>query len=196
MLCAFRSRPRTSSAFSFIDRFSLARRRGDKSLRNIGCGIRVRIEHINRDPETLAAELERSITPQERSEWEKGAIEDYRGLGLGGALAHSVSYDTIEGGMRRPSHAEVLGKIRKARQKVAAKDWLAADIGKLLPEFHDLDRWTVEEQTEALAAALGEARPEHYAGSRPPQRPTRGPARARSSLRSSGSPRVFAGGCT
>jgi S1/P1 Nuclease len=35
------------------------------------------IEHINRDPETLAAELERSITPQERSEWEKGAIEDW-----------------------------------------------------------------------------------------------------------------------
>lgn len=85
-------------------------------------------------------------------------------------MAQSVSYDTIEGGMRRPSHAEVLGKIRKARQKVAAKDWLAADIGKLLPEFHDLDCWALEEQTEALAAALGEARPEHYAGSRPPQR--------------------------
>ena len=72
--------------------------------------------------------------------------------------------------MRRPSHAEVLGKITRARGKVAAKNWLAADIGKLLPEFHDLDCWTLEEQTEALAAALGEVGPEHYAGSRPPQR--------------------------
>jgi len=42
---------------------------------------------------------------------------------------------------------------------------LVADIGKLLPEFDDLDRWTLEEQTEALAAALDEARPEDYAGS-------------------------------
>ena len=76
--------------------------------------------------------------------------------------------------MGRPSHAEALGKILKARHKVAAKDWLAADIGKLLPEFQDLDRWTLEEQTEALALALGEVRPEHYAGSRPPQRSCKG----------------------
>jgi hypothetical protein len=47
---------------------------------------------------------------------------------------------------------------------------LAADIAKLLPEFHDLDRWTLEEQTEALAAALNEVGPEHCAGSRPPQK--------------------------
>jgi len=86
------------------------------------------------------------------------------------ALRRSVSDDTIGGGMQRPSHAEILSKILKARQKVAAKDWLVADIGKLLPEFHALDRWTLEEQTEALAAALGETRPEDYAGSRPPQR--------------------------
>ncbi len=81
------------------------------------------------------------------------------------ALSRPVSSDTIQSAMRRPSHAEVLGKILKARRKVAAKDWLGADIGKLLPEFHDLDRWTLEEQTEALAAALGEVRSEDYAGS-------------------------------
>ena len=72
--------------------------------------------------------------------------------------------------MRRPSHAETLGKIARARQKVAARDWLAADIGKLLPEFHDLERWTLEEQTEALGAALDEVDPGHYAGSHPPQK--------------------------
>jgi len=72
--------------------------------------------------------------------------------------------------MGRPSHAEALGKILKARERVAAKDWLAADIAKLLPEFHDLDCWTLDEQTEALGAALGEVGPGHYAGSRPPQK--------------------------
>jgi hypothetical protein len=76
----------------------------------------------------------------------------------------------MRGEMRRPSHAETLGKILKARQKVAADDWLAADLAKLLPEFHDLDCWTLDEQTEALGTALGEVGPEHYAGSRPPQK--------------------------
>jgi hypothetical protein len=76
----------------------------------------------------------------------------------------------MRGEMRRPSYAETLGKILKARQKVAAEDWVAAEIAKLLPEFHALDCWTLEEQTKALATALGELGPEHYAGSRPPQK--------------------------
>ena len=98
--------------------------------------------------------------------------------------------------MRRPSHAETLGKILKARQKVAAEDWLAADIAKLLPEFHDLDCWALDEQTEALGAALGEVGPEHYAGSRPPQKSYEGICKAQSSLPSPGSPRILAGECT
>ena len=35
------------------------------------------LEHVNRNDDELAAELEQRITPQERAEWEKGGIEDW-----------------------------------------------------------------------------------------------------------------------
>ncbi|HXJ93211.1 MAG TPA: S1/P1 nuclease [Terriglobia bacterium] len=35
------------------------------------------LEHINHDPQALAAELERQITPQERTAWERGTITDW-----------------------------------------------------------------------------------------------------------------------
>ena len=72
--------------------------------------------------------------------------------------------------VRRPSHAELQGKILKARAKIAARDWLTADYRKLLPEFQALDAWTEEEQGKALEAATNEVVPEHYVGQRPPQR--------------------------
>lgn len=35
------------------------------------------LEHINRNPEALAAELESHITAQDWEEWDKGSIEDW-----------------------------------------------------------------------------------------------------------------------
>jgi len=72
--------------------------------------------------------------------------------------------------MRRPTHAELQGKILKARRKIAEGDWLAAEVRKLLPELELLDLWTAEEQTKALEIAVNEIRPEDYVGQRPPQR--------------------------
>lgn len=77
-----------------------------------------------------------------------------------------LDYSTV----RRPSHAELQGKILKARAKIAAGDWLAADYQKLLPEFEALDLWTEEERNEGLEAAANEIVPEHYVGLRPPQK--------------------------
>lgn len=71
--------------------------------------------------------------------------------------------------MQRPSHAECEGKIFKARAKVADDDWTPASPAKLLPEFAELALLTAEERQAGLLAALGEIRPEDYAGYRPPQ---------------------------
>jgi hypothetical protein len=46
------------------------------------------LEHINRNPEALAAELESHITPQDQVEWAK---RDCRGMGNGGASARANS---------------------------------------------------------------------------------------------------------
>ncbi len=72
--------------------------------------------------------------------------------------------------VQRPSHSELRGKIVRARQKIAERNWLTANFEKLLPEFHDLNRWTAEEQSLALEAAANEIVPEHYVGGHPPQR--------------------------
>jgi hypothetical protein len=71
--------------------------------------------------------------------------------------------------MERPSHSELLGKILKARGKLSQNDWAPASLKKLLPELKELDLWTTEEQSLALATAANEIRPEDYAGTRPPQ---------------------------
>ena len=51
------------------------------------------LEHIDRNPEELAAELEAKITPQDRAEWAKGAIEDWALEGH--RLAQSVAYGDL-----------------------------------------------------------------------------------------------------
>jgi hypothetical protein len=51
------------------------------------------IDHINRNPEALAAELESKITPQDRAAWEKGTIEDWALEGH--RLAQTVAYGDL-----------------------------------------------------------------------------------------------------
>ncbi len=51
------------------------------------------LQHINRNPETIAAELENRITPQDEAEWQKGSIEDW--VMEGPRLAQTVAYGEL-----------------------------------------------------------------------------------------------------
>jgi hypothetical protein len=51
------------------------------------------LEHINRNPEALATELESHITAQDRAEWVKGSIEDW--VLEGHRLAQTVAYGDL-----------------------------------------------------------------------------------------------------
>jgi S1/P1 Nuclease len=51
------------------------------------------LEHINRNPEALAAELESRITPQDREKWVRDSIEDWALEGH--RLAQSVAYGDL-----------------------------------------------------------------------------------------------------
>lgn len=51
------------------------------------------LNHINRNPEALAAELERHITAEDREAWDKGSIEDW--VLEGHKLAQSVAYGDL-----------------------------------------------------------------------------------------------------
>ena len=51
------------------------------------------LEHINRDPQALAEELERRITAQDLADWEKGSILDWANEGH--QLAQAVAYGDL-----------------------------------------------------------------------------------------------------
>jgi hypothetical protein len=51
------------------------------------------LQHITRDPEALAAELESRITQQERAEWAKGTLEDW--VMEGHRFAQTVAYGDL-----------------------------------------------------------------------------------------------------
>jgi hypothetical protein len=58
------------------------------------------LEHIDRNPQALAAELEGKITPQERAEWDRSSIEDW--VLEGHRLAQSVAYSDLGNGNPAP----------------------------------------------------------------------------------------------
>ena len=51
------------------------------------------LERIDRNPQALAAELERRITDQDRAAWSKGSIEDW--VMEGHRLAKTVAYGDL-----------------------------------------------------------------------------------------------------
>jgi hypothetical protein len=53
------------------------------------------LEHMNREPRALAAELERQITQEDRAEWDKGSIEDW--VLEGHRLAQDFAYGALGG---------------------------------------------------------------------------------------------------
>ena len=61
--------------------------------------------------------------------------------------------------MERPSHKELLGKIRLARALLEAGRWAAADPGKLAANFMDLNLYLRDEQHAALVHAISEITP-------------------------------------
>lgn len=58
------------------------------------------LEHINRDPQTLAGDLEANITREEKADWQKGSIEDW--VQEGHKLAQSVAYGDLASGNPTP----------------------------------------------------------------------------------------------
>jgi hypothetical protein len=54
------------------------------------------LEHINRDPQALATDLERNITPQEKAKWQKGGIQEW--VLQGHRLAQSTAYGDLSPG--------------------------------------------------------------------------------------------------
>lgn len=72
----------------------------------------------------------------------------------------------------RPSHKELTGKLRKARELLANTSdlYVAADASKLSVNFASLGLYSEEEQCEALRAAFSEVNAANYSGKRPPER--------------------------
>lgn len=72
--------------------------------------------------------------------------------------------------MERPSHRELLRKLREASRLVESGRWAAANPLKLAADFARVDLYLADEQQPALRHAMAELKPEHYCGGRPPQR--------------------------
>ena len=58
------------------------------------------LQHINRDPQALAEELERRITAQDVAEWEKGSVMDWANEGH--QIAQAVAYGRLGNGSPAP----------------------------------------------------------------------------------------------
>jgi hypothetical protein len=72
----------------------------------------------------------------------------------------------------RPSHKELTGKIRKARELLASPSdgYIPADPAKLASNFYSLCLVSEHEQNEGLRAAFSEIDAKKYSGKRPPER--------------------------
>ena len=72
--------------------------------------------------------------------------------------------------MNRPSHKELFGKLRSAREAVQKERIALLNQLALAADAIELD-YSIELELEAvLSELLEEASPNHYTGSRPPQR--------------------------
>lgn len=80
----------------------------------------------------------------------------------------------VGGGVQdhRPSHKELSGKLRKARQLLTSRSdgYRPVDQEKLGMDFYSLELFTPEEQVEALRAAFAEVKSNKYCGHHPPDR--------------------------
>jgi hypothetical protein len=70
----------------------------------------------------------------------------------------------------RPSHPELSGKIRNAKQALLSTGFLPSSPSKLATNFDECSLFTEEEQKQALFAVFDEIRAEDYVGLRPPER--------------------------
>lgn len=86
-------------------------------------------------------------------------------------VASAVSRDTMKKYVctgSGPGYGELWNKINSARKLVAAREWIAADGGKLnedfdtLGEAFDIDAYSEDGKNEILATALAEIKPENY----------------------------------
>lgn len=70
----------------------------------------------------------------------------------------------------RPSIKELSGKLRRARELLAAGDYLPVDPSKIIADFRSLKLFSEEEQFNALSRALGEVGEKNYRGKHPPEK--------------------------
>ena len=80
-----------------------------------------------------------------------------------------VSIDTILS-MNRPTHKELIGKLREARQAVETGQIALLNELSLAIDAIELDYSIAAELNDVLAELLDNAAPANYTGSRPPQR--------------------------
>jgi hypothetical protein len=83
------------------------------------------LRDINRNPETLAVELERQITPQERTEWQKRSVEDW--VMEGHRLAHMVAYGDLSKEIPTPitaAYERQAEPLVEMQMEKAGRDWL------------------------------------------------------------------------
>jgi hypothetical protein len=69
--------------------------------------------------------------------------------------------------MSRPSHPEILGKLKKAREAVTKKQVALVDSDAILSDLLELDCLAAD-LPRKLTDILSEIRPEDYQGARPP----------------------------
>ena len=71
--------------------------------------------------------------------------------------------------MNRPSHKELYGKLRSARQAIRKERVALLNQISLAADAIELDYSIALELNAVLAELLEETTPDHYTGSRPPQ---------------------------
>jgi hypothetical protein len=70
----------------------------------------------------------------------------------------------------RPTTKELFSRLKEASTLLSAKDGLFADHGKIAGELNALHMGDSSEVWDLIRSLLKEIKPEHYAGSRPPQK--------------------------
>lgn len=69
--------------------------------------------------------------------------------------------------MKRPSHSELSGKLRKAHEAATKKQIALVEPEAILSDLLELD-FLVSDLAKKLPKILSEVRPENYQGQRPP----------------------------
>lgn len=71
--------------------------------------------------------------------------------------------------MERPSHREITGKLKAAKEAIEKGYYLPADATKATVNLESLDLWGEDEIRKAFLDSISEITPDDYEGRRPPE---------------------------